>query len=342
MIPTFSPYGWLETALGISPATQVKLFFSVLLVGVLAVLRWALLRLIYRRSEDVRLQYRARKLSAYVCVALGLLVVARIWFAGFREIGTYLGLLSAGLAIALKDLVASIAGWMYLLWRRPFQVGDRIQIGEHSGDVIDIRLFRFSLMEIGNWVAADQSTGRVIHIPNSRVITDVIANYSKGFEYIWNELPIMVTFESSWEKAKSILKDIVDRHGAHLSEAAMESVRRAGRKAMIHYQALTPKVWTSVADSGVLLTIRYLCEPRQRRSSAERVWEEILRAFGKCDDIDFAYPTMRRFINPDEGKPGTGGPPRASSSEKMGLSTEDGSFPKNLPLHSPPPKINED
>jgi small-conductance mechanosensitive channel len=239
---------------------------------------------------------------------LALVLLGRIWFTGFQDIGTFLGLVSAGLAIALKDLVASVAGWIYLLWRRPFEVGDRIQIGKHAGDVIDIRLFRFTLIEIGNWVEADQSTGRVILIPNSRILIEAIANYSKGFQYIWNELPVLVTFESNWPKAKAILQKIIDDHSADLSESAMLSVRKAAQRAMIIYSTLTPKVWTSVADSGVLLTIRYLCDPRKRRGTAETIWESILTEFGKCDDIDFAYPTMRRYMNLEEGKGRAGGP----------------------------------
>jgi len=303
-------HDWFGTALGIGPETQKKLLLSILLVAALGVVRWAVLKALSQRTDDIRLRYRFRKSSAYISFVVGFLVVGRIWFAGFRELGTYLGLLSAGLAIALKDLVANVAGWMYLLWRKPFEVGDRIEIGPHAGDVIDIRLFRFTLLEIGNWVDTDQSTGRVIHIPNSQALNQVIANYSKGFEYIWNEVPITVTFESNWEKAKKILQEIADRHAAGVSQAASESLRRAAQKSLIHYQTLTPRVWTRVADSGVVLTIRYLCEPRQRRSTAELMWEEILRAFKSCPNIDFAYPTMRRFINSDEGKLALGGPVR--------------------------------
>ncbi len=163
-------------------------------------------------------------------------------------------------------------------------------------------------MEIGNWVEADQSTGRVIHVPNSRVLTDVVANYNKGFEHIWNELPVLVTFESNWIKAKSILQEIADRHALEHSKTAAEALRVAAKKSMIVYTTLTPRVWTSIAASGVLLTIRYLCNPKQRRATAEMIWEDILRGFDACDDIDLAYPTVRRFINPIEGKSGTGGP----------------------------------
>lgn len=305
----------LRGIFGQFPQLQNRVLYSLLTIALLILLRWLVLRLVYRRSEDVRFRYHARKMATYVSVAAGLLVIGLIWSSVLRDFGTIVGLLSAGLAIALKDLVASVAGWVYLMWRRPFEVGDRVQIGEHAGDVIDIRLFRFSLMEIGNWVGADQSTGRVIHIPNSLILSNMIANYSKGFMYIWNELPVLVTFESDWKKAKGILQEIADRHSTHLSEAAADSVRKASQRAMVIYSVLTPKVWTKVDDSGVLLTIRYLCEPRRRRSSAEEIWEDVLTAFGECDDIDFAYPTMRRYINPDEGKPELGGPVKEGGPE---------------------------
>jgi len=299
---------WIQSVIGLEAETQSRVITSLAVIAVIMILRGLVAWIISRRTEDVRFRYHARKVSAYISAGLVLLLLGRIWFTGFQDIGTFLGLVSAGLAIALKDLVASVAGWIYLLWRRPFEVGDRIQIGKHAGDVIDIRLFRFTLIEIGNWVEADQSTGRVILIPNSRILIEAIANYSKGFRYIWNELPVLVTFESNWPKAKAILQKIIDDHSADLSESAMLSVRKAAQRAMIIYSTLTPKVWTSVADSGVLLTIRYLCDPRKRRGTAETIWESILTEFGKCDDIDFAYPTMRRYMNLEEGKGRTGGP----------------------------------
>ena len=72
---------------------------------------------------------------------------------------------------------------------------------------------------------------------------------------------------------------------------------------MIFYKNLTPRVYTTVKDSGVLLTIRYICNPRRRRGTMEEMWEEILNQFADCDDIDFAYPTIRTYDNRGEGKP---------------------------------------
>ncbi len=300
---------------GIDPAMVDRLVLSLIVFTVLAFLRAVFGWIVDRRTANVRLRYRAKKLATYTATTLGILLVGPVWFSGFGSVSTFLGLLTAGVAIALKDMIASIAGWFYILARKPFEVGDRIAIGEHAGDVIDQRLFRFTMLEIGNWVDADQSTGRVIHVPNSLAFTATIANYTSGFKYIWNELPVLVTFESDWRCAKEILERIGKERCAHVTETAAAAIREAARSQMILYSKFDPRVWTSVVDSGVLLTLRYLCDPRQRRNSAELIWEDILDAFGGIDDIDFAYPTVRRYINPVEGKPGVGGPVPGAVSE---------------------------
>lgn len=297
---------WLEANLGLSPQVQSRILESLVVVLVLWILRQIVLRTVVYRMRDDRRRYQWQKTIGYVFFTLVVLLVWPIWFRGFQSLATYLGLLSAGLAIALKDPITDLIGWGFILWRRSFEVGDRIQIGEYAGDVIDQRIFQFSLMEVGNWVDAEQSTGRVLHVPNGMIFTNVLANYTKGSRYIWNEIPVLVTFESDWEKAKQILQDILKRHSEQLSEGAEESFKQASKQYLINYGTLTSIVYTSVKDSGVMLTLRYLCEPRKRRDSTEQVWESILRAFAPHPDIDFAYPTRRLYNNQVEGKQAAG------------------------------------
>ncbi|HCK98917.1 MAG TPA: mechanosensitive ion channel protein MscS [Candidatus Marinimicrobia bacterium] len=292
----------IEDALEISRNTQLKIVSSIIIIFILWVIRFGFRQLIYRRSEDVRFRYIWRKTLTYITVLIGFIMIGSVWFSGFKGFGTYLGLLSAGLAIALKEPITNIAGWIFIIFRRSFSVGDRVQIGEQAGDVIDIRLFQFILLEIGNWVDADQSTGRVLYIPNGQIFTHPLANYSKGFQYIWDELNILITFESNWKKAQEILLEIANKHAEHLSKSAARKVKEAGKKYMIFYKNLTPTVYTSVKDSGVQLAIRYLCEPRKRRGTRHAVWEDILDKFSKAKDIDFAYPTTRFYDNVAEGK----------------------------------------
>ncbi len=291
---------WLEQTIGLPVHVQQNVLKSIIVILLLWLIRVAVLKVVHRKTKDVRTRYQWQKSSAYVSVGIALMVIGRIWFEGFDSLTTYLGLVSAGIAIALKDVLTSFAGWVFLLWRRPFEVGDRIQIGNHACDVIDIRIFQFTLNEIGNWVDADQSTGRVIHIPNGLVFTAPQVNYTKGFQYIWDEIPVLVTFESDWKKAKAILARIVDEHTEILTDQAERGVLEASKKFMIFYSTLSPTVYTSVKDSGVNLTLRYLVEPRKRRSRQEVLWEEILTAFAAEPDIDLAYPTTRFYRGPEQ------------------------------------------
>jgi small-conductance mechanosensitive channel len=277
------------------PELQSKLVNSLIIIFVLVVVRVIIIRVVRHSTEDVRTRYNWRKISAYVAVFLGFLLVGRIWFQGIQSVATFLGLLSAGLAIALKDILAGLAGWVYILWMGPFSVGDRIQIGSHSGDVIDIRPFQFTMLEIGNWVHADQSTGRIIHISNSLVFSQSLINYGREFKYIWDEINVVITFESNWKKAKSILQNVADKIAKPLSEQAEKWVKEADDKLLIQYSILTPIVYTSVVEYGVSLSLRFLVEPKRRRDLEQAVWEKILVEFSRCDNIHLAYPTRRIY-----------------------------------------------
>jgi small-conductance mechanosensitive channel len=297
-------YAWLLEVTGLGKPTLDHLLSTIAVILVLGLVRALLIRLINRRTKDVRSQYQWRKTASYTIVVIGLLLVGRIWLDAFGEFGTFLGLLSAGVAIALKDPLTNVAGWAFIVWRRPFGPGDRIEIMGKAGDVIDQRIFQFTLLEIGTVTGAAQSTGRIIHLPNGRAFTEPITNYTRGFPYVWNEIAVLVTFESHWRDAKQILLGIAHDRAEELSPDAERKVRQAAQEFMIFYSKLTPTVYTTVRDSGVELTIRYLVEPRRRRGSEEVLWEAILDAFGERDDIDFAYPTRRTFFNVTEGKPG--------------------------------------
>lgn len=279
---------------------QHKIIISVFIVLFLWLIRAIILGMVWRQTKNVRIRYGWKRILSAIIPFVGIFLIGAIWLPAFEQFGAFLGLFTAGLAIALKDPLTNLAGWLFILLRKPFVVGDRVQIGEHAGDIIDIRLFQFTLLEIGNWVDADQSTGRIIHLPNGKVFQQSQANYSTGFEYIWNEIPVNITFESNWQLAKMILQNIVNEHAEHLSTLAEKEIFEASKNFMIYYKHLTPIVYVKVEEFGVRLTIRYLCNPRKRRGSENEIWEDILTRFEKNKDINFAYPTTR-FYTAGEG-----------------------------------------
>ena len=289
---------WLQIHLGIDSLIQEKVFISVMIAASLWTIHRLLFKSIIDRIKDPDRRYQWKKSLGYTFSTLGVLTIGLVWIEGMQSAATYLGLVSAGIAIALKDPITNIVAWGFILWRKPFEVGDRIEIGPFSGDVVDQRIFQFSMMEIGNWVDADQSTGRILHIPNGMIFTQGVANFTHGPDFIWNEVPVLITFESDWEKAKGVLQKIADLHDISQDDNAAEEFESAARKFLLKYDKLTPTVYTNVLDSGVMLTIRYLCKPRQRRVSVQILWEDILRAFAQHANIDLAYPTTRFYTIP--------------------------------------------
>jgi small-conductance mechanosensitive channel len=283
------------TWLGMTPESQIKVVKSLLVVLFFLLVRSVLMRVLLRNVTDVRQRYSwSRGVTSAIAVLI-LLFLGVIWFAGLERIATFAGILGAGLAVAWHDTIADIAGFLFIMIRRPFEVGDRIEIEGVAGDVIDIRVFQFSLLEIGNWVDADQSTGRILQVPNGKVLRAVTASFNKGFDYIWHEIPVLITFESDWKKAKGILEVIVDDDSFVVAEEVERQVRRAASRYLIYSGKVTPIVYTSVRDSGVLLTVRYMTKPKTRRGTEQRLWEQILEQFAESDDIELAYPTVRYY-----------------------------------------------
>lgn len=294
---------WLEKELGLSPAVQSQIFRTVLIIVILAIAYRFIKKFLYRSISDSKSYYRWKKTASYLFVVVGFIVVGRVWFMGVRSLTTFLGLFSAGLAIALKDSVMNIAGWAYVIWKRPFRVGDRVEIDGVAGDIIDIELFEFAMMEIRNWVHADQSTGRIVYIPNSAIFSKPLFNYSKGIPFIWDEIPIHISFESNWKKAKMLLEKIAQRYGEAISDQAESSIKEASRKFMLFNAKLDPTVYTSMDnENGITLTIRYMCSYRNRRDRAQSIYEDVLTEFAHHEDIELAYPTQRVYDRPRETK----------------------------------------
>jgi small-conductance mechanosensitive channel len=288
---------WIADTFGVDDSIVDNIVLSLLALVAIMVVRLLVLRVIHNvGSVEPEAQYRARKIVNYTITAIFVVTLAFIWVEAFSSLPTYLGLVSAGIAIALADILKNMAGWAYILSRKPFQVGDRIEVTGLKGDVVDIRLFRFSLMEVEGWVDAEQSTGRLIHVPNGVVFNQPVANYTEGFAFIWDELPVLVTFESEWKLAEQLIRDVLASEAPDVESAAGTRIRETARTYSIRVGTLTPTVYVSVRDSGVLLTARYLVETRTRRGRADRIWRGILDAFDREPAVNLAYPTIRTYL----------------------------------------------
>ncbi|MCK8823653.1 mechanosensitive ion channel family protein [Fuchsiella alkaliacetigena] len=276
-----------------------KLAFSAIVIFLAYLLAFGIVRFINIKIENLKKRHRTRRYIYYVTTGLALIVLALIWLEQTANFVTYLGFISAGVALALHEVIINIAGWVLVLIRRPFDLGDRIEWGDVCGDVIDVRVFYTTLLEVGNWVESDQSTGRLVHIPNSTIFKRPAYNYTDGFPYIWNEMHFLVTFESDWKKAKQIVLNMALKECESIQEKARQEIKKMARRYMIRYSKLSPITYTDIKDSGVEITLRYLTSVRRRRVIQNQLNEGILDRFAEERDIDFAYPTWRVYKQPE-------------------------------------------
>ncbi|TVR31343.1 MAG: mechanosensitive ion channel family protein [Nitriliruptor sp.] len=286
---------WLQLTFELS-VNQAKVVASVVLVVGLILVRFIAARILARGIEDTDVRYRSLKTLSYVVATIALLSLGGLWFGALRNAATILGVASAGLAIALSDVLMNFVGWIYITLRRPFHVDDRIEIDGVIGDIIDIRVFRTTVLEIGNWVDADQSTGRIVHIPNGKVFTHHVYNATEGFAYLWHELSFHVTFESDWRRAEQLFQQALDEAGGHTREDAARRIQQAAKTYKIRFTHLTPTVYISVRDRGVMLTGRILVDTRRRRSVDQQVWRALLDGIAAEPTVEIAYPTTRTHL----------------------------------------------
>ena len=258
-----------------------RIVATVLLVIATVTISRLLKRLTGRIVQEPARKYRLSKLIGRTMALLFVIVLIALWAPGRRDILTILTVIGAGTAIALREALLSVAGWFNVVLRQPYRVGDRIESNGVRGDVIDVRLLHTTLMEVGGWVAADQSTGRIVHIPNAWVFLHGIYNYNQGFNFVWHEFSVTVTFGSDWQQARELMLEMARESAAIVEAQAAGEIKRLSREYLVHYSILTPFVYVSIVEDGVRLTMRYLSEVRKRRGTQHAFTVSILQAFGE-------------------------------------------------------------
>ena len=224
-------------------------------------------------------RYRMSKLIGRIGLALFTIALIVLWAPERGQVFTILTVIGAGLAISLREALLSMAGWLNILTRQPFKVGERVEINGIKGDVVDIRLLHTTLMEVGGWVDADQSTGRLVHLPNAWVFLHQVQNYTHGFRFVWNEMSITLPPDANWKRARTIIGELADESAGIVAQQAEQDIRRLASEYLVHYSILTPFVYMRLTDAGVKLTLRYLCEARKRRGTEHAFTEQILDRF---------------------------------------------------------------
>ncbi len=256
----------------------IHIAFGVLVILVIALL---LRRTAARYISGSVERYRVRKAIALIAWLAAVLLVIAAFSNRLGTFGITLGVVGAGVALALQDVFTSVAGWATISTGNTYKTGDRIQIAGVRGDVIDIGIFRTTLMEIGQWVNGDLYKGRIVRVANNVVFKDAIYNYSADFPFVWDELTLPVKYGGDYKLAGDILDRVANQVLGEYVASAKATWISVAKKYLIDEAQIEPMVTLVANDNWVEFTLRYITDYKLRRATRHRLFTDILKEIEK-------------------------------------------------------------
>ncbi|MBI2518412.1 MAG: mechanosensitive ion channel [Opitutae bacterium] len=254
-------------------------------------------RIILPKRYQKEALFLARRLGRYAVGLLILLVFAFYLIEDLTLVATTLGLVSAAVVFSIQDVCAAFFGWFAIMFGRKFTVGDRLEIEGVRGDVLDIQLLRTTLIEVNNWLGVDQPTGRVLFIPNNFIFKSKVFNFSHGHPYIWGKIEVTVTFATPTASAMALFQKVLEEETrqdfAEARAAAGEMERRYG----VEDADYRPKIYTRIADSGVLFSLIYVSHYKNSSGTRNRINRRLIAELETHRHIQLAYNTLQVLAN---------------------------------------------
>ncbi len=266
----------------------IRIIITLVLIVIFHLIKKSIGSFVNKSNFDSKNTIKYKKASSISMNILSVIVIIPIWMHESKDILTFVGIFSAGLAFAFRDVVACFLGWLVINTQKPFQIGDRINIGKSFGDVIAVDWFYTTIIEVmvNDNKTPGQSTGRITYIPNIEMLTEELTNETNSSPFTWNELEINLTIKSDWKKAKEILISIANDKVGDIEQEAKDALKIASKTLPIYYENLSHTVYTSIKPGRICLNLRLICKARNYRDLKHELVEAILDEFSKDEDIE--------------------------------------------------------
>lgn len=287
---------WFDFGDRLAPLLRRGVLGAMAAALVLALARAVDAYVIERSCSQVTQYNFKRILRLAVGVVLATIVVS-VLFANWYAAAASLGLISLVLGFALQTPITSLIGWAYILAREPYRIGDRIRIGEHTGDVIALSYLDTTLWEVGgDYVSTDHPSGRLVKFPNANVLSVPVLNYSWSlFPYVWNEITFHVGYDSDLAFVERTMRETVEEDtGTAMAERVHHFRELLARTPVDHVQVQErPSVLFRVnPNTWIEATVRYLVDPKEAGATKTRLMATLLERLN-------AAPELTRFPKGD-------------------------------------------
>ncbi len=263
-----------------------KLTLAVMLISLVLLATRLVKKIFNKKIEDKSSVFNFNRIADLIAALLIFAIILSLWFANWYAALVSFGIVSLILGFALQNLIISFFGWLFILTRKPYEVGDRIRIGAIFGDVTNVSYLDTTLWEFnGDYLSADHLSGRIIRFANSKVFKEFVYNYSWPlFPFIWSELSFFISYDSDFKFTSETVKRIVE---IKIGKAMVRRVKRFKKiLADTPVDELDVNEYPSVilqAHNSVWIevVVRYLVEPKNSGRIKKELFQNLMEELKK-------------------------------------------------------------
>lgn len=240
-------------------------------------------KLLPRYIKDTNNRYRTRKFINFMGYLLIVFLIMTIYSRQLSGLTVFLGVAGAGIAFALQELIASVAGFIAINFSNFYKVGDRVMLGGIKGDVVDIGVLRTSLMQIGDWVNGDLYNGKIVLIANSFVFKEPVYNYSGDFPFLWDEITIPIKTHCDYQYAQDRFLEILNDIQGEYAKSAKEHWDHLTERLLVEKAQVEPMVTMTFDENWITFTLRFVVDYKKRRTTKHLIYERVLDTIKKSE-----------------------------------------------------------
>ncbi len=251
--------------------------------------RWIKRRFVRTIEDNYRRYLLSKLISGSIYLFAIFIVLTKILFDHPNALAS-LAIVGAGFAIAMQDIIKDVFGWVIIVNRHLYSLGNRVSIGQYTGDVIDIGLLRTTMREVLTQGVANpqERAGKILFMPNALVLREPVLNFNAASDYFGVELSMVLTHSSNWKKAESILMSILDKHVASFAKAARSQQKRRTALFFTFSEVRDPTVDIGIDIKGITLSLKFTVPIGSKQKIFSSIWRDILEQFSKESDLHFA------------------------------------------------------
>jgi small-conductance mechanosensitive channel len=239
-----------------------------------------------KRSHAKKVSYNIIRLIRFLSFLIAAFIVLSFLFAKWYTAAVSLGLFSLVLGFALQTPISSLIGWFYIIVRTPYRIGDRIQVGDFTGDVVEIGYLDTTLWEFhGDYLSNDVPSGRLIRFPNTLVLQSEVYNYSwRKFPFIWNEIPFHIAYESDFNHVETVIRSTAKKELGDDMTATVKRFKELVEQTPVDELEIKEYpyvVFRINSNTWVEVAVTYLVHPKQASAVRSRLIKSIVTELRK-------------------------------------------------------------